>query len=588
MAGPGHAARPASADGLMRNVGQVENNSEYKVGDYLRDRLVETGADRVFGVPGDYTLALLDYLIDRPGLAWTGCANELNAGYAADGYGRMRGIGALCTTFGVGELSAINAVAGSFAEHVPLVHIVGSPASGVQAAARIVHHSLGDGVFTHFADMHEKITCARAALTAATASTEIDRVLSEVRTQRLPGYILIPADVAAAPAAPPAAPLPAPAEHADPVAVAGFTAAARRLLATAPDVTGISVLSGLLAHRFGAADDLAALLATGPLPHATTLWGKSLVDESGPGFAGIYAGAISAPAPRRTVEAASVLILAGVQFTDLNSGFFSQQIDRERTIEIGASAVSVGAALYSQVPLRTALQVLTSLIAEPVTGRAGPASGLASEEESPEDAPVQAAPLSQRSLWDRVSRYLQPGDIVLADLGTSFFGAATRRLPRDVTFIGQPLWASIGYTLPALLGACLASPGRRGILLIGDGAAQTTVQELSTILHAGLSAVVIVVDNDGYTIERAIHGPEQPYNDIARWDWTAAPALFGSSRVSVARRVTTAGELDEALKAADSPGELALIQAVVPRMDVPPLLESLVHAASSANTTRSG
>jgi indolepyruvate decarboxylase len=561
----------------------VNYDAEYAVGDYLRDRLVETGADRVFGVPGDYTLTLLDYLIARPGLAWTGCTNELNAGYAADGYARMRGIGALCTTFGVGELSAINAVAGGFAEHVPLVHIVGSPASGTQAAARIVHHSLGDGVFTHFADMHEKITCARAALTAATACTEIDRVLSAVRTQRLPGYILIPTDVAAAPAAPPAAPLPAPAEHANPVAVAGFTAAARRLLATAPRVTGIAVLSGLLAHRFGAGADLAAMLAAGPLPHATTLWGKSLVDESDPGFAGVYTGAISAPAARRTVEGASVLILAGVQFTDLNSGFFSQQIDRERTIEIGGSAVSVGAALYSQVPLRTALQVLTSLVGKLAAAREGLGDSPVLAAEAVPEAPPAAAPLSQQLLWDRVARYLRPGDIVLADLGTSFFGAATHRLPRDVTFIGQPLWASIGYTLPALLGACLASPGRRGILLIGDGAAQMTAQELSTILHTGLSPVVIVVDNDGYTIERAIHGPEQPYNDIARWDWTAAPALFGSSRVSVARRVTTAGELDEALKAADSPGELALIQAVVPRMDAPALLVSLARAASSAN-----
>jgi TPP-dependent 2-oxoacid decarboxylase len=562
-------------------------DGEYTVGDYLAGRLVEAGVDRVFGVPGDYTLTLLDYLIAQPGLEWTGCANELNAGYAADGYARMRGIGALCTTFGVGELSAINAVAGSFAEHVPVVHIVGSPASGTQAAARIVHHSLGDGVFTHFAEMHEKITCAQAALTAATACPEIDRVLSAVRARRLPGYILIPADVAAAPAARSAAPLPITAERIDPDALAGFTAAARRLLATAPDVADIGVLSGLLTHRFGAAADLAALLAAGPLPYATTLWGKSVVDESDPGFTGVYAGAASASAARRTVEGASVLILAGVQFTDLTSGFFSQQINRRRTIEIGAAAVSVGAALYSQVPLPTALRVLRSLVAELASRRDRPASSPDPVAEAAE-APSSAAPLSQQTLWDRVARFLRPGDIVLADVGTSFFGAATHRLPRDVTFIGQPLWASIGYTLPALLGACLACPGRRGILLIGDGAAQLTVQELSTILHAGLSPVVIVVDNDGYTIERAIHGPEQPYNDIARWDWTAAPALFGSDRVSVARRVTTVGELDEALKGADHPGELALIQAVVPRMDVPALLDSLARAASTANAQRVG
>jgi len=288
-----------------------------------------------------------------------------------------------------------------------------------------------------------------------------------------------------------------------------------------------------------------------------------------------------------TVEGASVLIIAGVQFTDLNSGFFSQQIDRERTIEIGGSAVSVGGALYSQVPLRTALQVLTFLVEELATPSEAAASSPALAAEAVPDTPL-GVPLSQRSLWDRVARYLRPGDIVLADLGTSFFGVAAHRLPRDVTFIGQPLWASIGYALPALLGACLASPGRRGILLIGDGAAQVTAQELSTILHAGLSAVVIVVDNDGYTIERVIHGPEQPYNDIARRDWTAAPALFGSSRVRMVRRVTTAGELDEALEAADSPGEIALIEEVAPRMDVPARLASIAHAASSANVARAG
>ena len=564
------------------------SDTVYTVGDYLRHRLAEAGVDRVFGVPGDYTLTLLDYLTGQPEMAWTGCANELNAGYAADGYARMRGIAALCTTFGVGELSAINAVAGSFAEHVPVVHIVGAPALGTQAAARIVHHSLGDGVFTHFAEMHEKITCAQAALTEATARAEIDRVLSAVRTRRLPGYILIPADVAVAPAEPPTAPLSAAVADAavadaDPEAVAGFTAAARRLLATAPATADIAVLSGLLTHRFGAAADLAALLAAGPLPHATTMWGKSLVDETDPGFAGIYAGAASADAPRRTVEDAAVLILSGVEFTDLNSGFFSQQIVRPQTIEIGASAVSVGAALYAQVPLRTALRVLTALVTELAAERGGPADLPAAASSAAASPPPSSALLSQQALWDRVARFLRPGDIVLADLGTSFFGAATHRLPRDVTFIGQPLWAAIGYTLPALLGACLACPDRRGILLIGDGAAQMTAQELSTILRAGLSPVVIVVDNDGYTIERAIHGPDQPYNDIAHWDWTAAPALFGSGRVSVARRVTTAGELDEALALAERPGELALIQAVVPRMDVPPLLESLARAASAAN-----
>jgi TPP-dependent 2-oxoacid decarboxylase len=144
-------------------------------------------------------------------------------------------------------------------------------------------------------------------------------------------------------------------------------------------------------------------------------------------------------------------------------------------------------------------------------------------------------------------------------------------------------YAADGYARMSGIGALCTTFG------VGElSAIKVTVQELSTILRAGLSPVVIVVDNDGYTIERAIHGAEQPYNDIAHWDWTAAPALFGSERVSVARRVFTAGELDEALDLADRPGELALIQAVVPRMDIPPLLESLARAASAANAAPVG
>jgi alpha-keto-acid decarboxylase len=559
----------------------------YSVGNYLTDRLVELGLDRVFGVPGDYTLRLLDYVIEHPGLSWTGCANELNAGYAADGYARMRGGAALLTTFGVGELSAINAVAGSFAEHVPVVHVVGSPSSGAQAAHRMVHHSLGDGVFTHFLAMHADITCATAALTAETAGAEIDRVLSSVRNQRLPGYLLLPADVADAPAVPPSAPLPPAREVTDPDSLAGFVAAARALLEAASDRDDVRVLAGLLVHRFGAEAELAELLSAGPLVHATSLWGKSVVDESDRHFVGIYAGAASAENVRRAVEDAPILITAGVQFTDLNSGFFTQKITRTRTIEIGPDAASVGAALFSPISLAAAVRALTPLIAEIVPGHAAGA-----DPDAPTVAPTVSpgdAALTQRSLWDAVDRSLRPGDIVLADQGCSFYGMATHRLPHDVTFIGQPLWASIGYALPALLGACLAAPGRRGVLLIGDGAAQMTIQELSTVFRSGLAPVVVVLDNDGYTVERAIHGPDEPYNDIARWDWTLAPSLFAPnpSRSPLVARATTVGELQAALDTAlAAPDRLSLIQAVVPRMDVPDLLTTLARSASGANARR--
>jgi alpha-keto-acid decarboxylase len=557
--------------------------SSYSVGDYLADRLVELGVDRVFGVPGDYTLALLDSIVGHPSLEWTGCTNELNAGYAADGYARTRGFGALMTTFGVGELSAINAIAGSFAEHVPVVHIVGSPSSGTQAAHRIVHHSLGDGIFTQFLEMHRPITCARATLNQHNATSEIDRVLTEVRDRRLPGYLLLPADVALAAANPPDSRLARPGTSTDPVALEGFSTAARSLIETAGGPSDVRVLGGLLTHRFGAVSNLQRLLDAGPLLHATSLWGKSLVDESDPYFLGVYAGAASEEVVRQAVEDGPVLVLAGVQFTDLNSGFFTQDIHRTQTIEIGASAASVGAALFSPLSLTDALDALVPIVKD-LAARAPDMPAPRAVAERQVAAEPMDAPLVQTMLWDEIARFLRPGDIVLADQGCSFYGAATRRLPVGTLFIGQPLWASIGYTLPALLGACLADPDRRGVLLIGDGAAQMTAQELSTFFREGLAPTIVVLDNAGYTVERAIHGPDQPYNDIARWDWTVAGAMLAPDRPCLSFRVTTPGELRIALDAsADAPDTVTIIQAVVDRMDIPPLLASLARAASAAN-----
>ncbi|MDF2978357.1 MAG: thiamine pyrophosphate protein binding domain protein [Actinomycetospora sp.] len=551
----------------------------HTVADHLVDRLAELGVDRVFGVPGDYSLAMLDHVTHHPTVRWTGCTNELNAGYAADGYGRLRGIAALCTTFGVGELSAINAIAGSYAEHVPVVHVVGAPALSSQALRRPVHHTLGDGKFGQFTAMHADITCARASLTPEDAVGEIDRVLRTVRDQRLPGYLVIPADVAALPAERATAPLPPPDDTTDPEALAGFVDAARRLLEAASSPDDVTVLAGLIVHRLGAAETLDRLLAAGPLPHATTPWAKSLVDESAPRFAGTYTGATSPPATRAAVEDAAVLVVAGVQFTDLNSGMFTQTITRSRTIDLGPRAVAVGAATFAPVELPTALAALEPLVTEVAARRAGPAptEPLTAPASAVEAAPDDE-PLGQTTLWREVGAFLRSGDIVLADQGTSFYGMAPHRLPAGVTFVGQPLWASIGYTMPALLGTCTACPGHRGVLLIGDGAAQMTATELATVLRERIPAVIVVVDNDGYTVERAIHGPDEPYNDITPWDWPLLVKALGGGDHVAAARVTTVGALRAALADADAhPQRVTLVQAVVPRGDVPELLASLTR-----------
>jgi len=325
------------------------------------------------------------------------------------------------TTFGVGELSAINAITGSFAEHVAVVHIVGSPSSGTQAAQRIVHHSLGDGVFTHFLDMHAAITCARAALTPETAASEIDRVLATMRDQHLPGCLLLPADVGERPAEPPSAPLPPPTDGTDPDALDAFGRAAEQLLAEAADVSRIGVLGGLIVHRAGATTQFAELVASGPLSHATTLWSKSLVDENNPYYVGNYAGAASDPAVRATVEDADALIIAGVQFTDLTSGFFSHQIDRRRTIELDAALASVGFATFAPVSMSSALQALSAIVSR-LRPPPGAQSARTAKPAVADQHPADDGPLDQGALWEAVADFLRPGDSVVADRATSLYG----------------------------------------------------------------------------------------------------------------------------------------------------------------------
>ena len=395
------------------------------VAGYLLTRLSEAGVASVFGVPGDYNLALLDAIIARRDLAWIGMATEQGAGYAADSYARLRGLGALVTTFGAGELSALNAIAGACAESVPVVHIVGTPALAARKPGATFHHMLPGAGFDHFAEMAAGVTAAQGDLRPDSAPAEIDRVLdTALRTSR-PVYLTLPADVADAP-------VPAPAER----------------------LTAI-VRGGLVRT------DLTRLRATNAARPADT-----------------------GPTARRAV-------------------------------------------------------------------------------------------LTQASLWAGVQDFLQPRDMLIADQGTAFYGAAELTLPDEARLADQPLWASMGWGLPAALGASLAAPDRRVILIIGDGAMQQTAPELGTLLGQGLVPVVIVLNNGGYTVERASHRPSAEYHDIQAWDWTALPAAVAPAAAVVTLRVRTADELDLALNNASyhaATGRPVLIEAVLGAEDTPPLL----------------
>ncbi|EDI9824588.1 indolepyruvate decarboxylase [Salmonella enterica] len=544
----------------------------YTVADYLLDRLAGCGIGHLFGVPGDYNLQFLDHVIDHPTLRWVGCANELNAAYAADGYARMSGAGALLTTFGVGELSAINGIAGSYAEYVPVLHIVGAPCSAAQQRGELMHHTLGDGDFRHFYRMSQAISVASAILDEQNACFEIDRVLGEMLAARRPGYIMLPADVAKKTAIPPTQALALPVHEAQSGVETAFRYHARQCLMNS---RRIALLADFLAGRFGLRPLLQRWMAETPIAHATLLMGKGLFDEQHPNFVGTYSAGASSKEVRQAIEDADRVICVGTRFVDTLTAGFTQQLPAECTLEIQPYASRIGETWFN-LPMAQAVSTLRELCLEcafapPPTRSAG------------QPVRIDKGELTQESFWQTLQQYLKPGDIVLVDQGTAAFGAAALSLPDGAEVVVQPLWGSIGYSLPAAFGAQTACPDRRVILIIGDGAAQLTIQEMGSMLRDGQAPVILLLNNDGYTVERAIHGAAQRYNDIASWNWTQIPPALNAAQQAECWRVTQAIQLAEVLERLARPQRLSFIEVMLPKADLPELLRTVTRALEARN-----
>ncbi|EJP8698049.1 alpha-keto acid decarboxylase family protein [Salmonella enterica] len=544
----------------------------YTVADYLLDRLAGCGIGHLFGVPGDYNLQFLDHVIDHPTLRWVGCANELNAAYAADGYARMSGAGALLTTFGVGELSAINGIAGSYAEYVPVLHIVGAPCSAAQQRGELMHHTLGDGDFRHFYRMSQAISAASAILDEQNACFEIDRVLGEMLAARRPGYIMLPADVAKKTAIPPTQALALPVHEAQSGVETAFRYHARQCLMNS---RRIALLADFLAGRFGLRPLLQRWMAETPIAHATLLMGKGLFDEQHPNFVGTYSAGASSKEVRQAIEDADRVICVGTRFVDTLTAGFTQQLPTERTLEIQPYASRIGETWFN-LPMAQAVSTLRELCLEcafapPPTRSAG------------QPVRIDKGELTQESFWQTLQQYLKPGDIILVDQGTAAFGAAALSLPDGAEVVVQPLWGSIGYSLPAAFGAQTACPDRRVILIIGDGAAQLTIQEMGSMLRDGQAPVILLLNNDGYTVEHAIHGAAQRYNDIASWNWTQIPPALNAAQQAECWRVTQAIQLAEVLERLARPQRLSFIEVMLPKADLPELLRTVTRALEARN-----
>ncbi|BAY09245.1 alpha-keto acid decarboxylase family protein [Calothrix sp. NIES-2098] len=549
--------------------------AKFTVSDYLLLRLEQIGINHIFGVAGDYNMEFLDYIVHHNNIELIPACNELNASYAADGYGRINGVAALVTTFGVGELSAINGIAGAYAERVPVVAITGSPATTIQARGSLVHHTLGTGDFSIFARMYEQVTVAQAYLTAENATTEIDRVLGICLLKKLPVYISIPMDVAQHEVAAPSDSLKPPVFESERPTLAEAVDNCVSILEQASQPV---ILADIGVARYQLHEQLRKLLTATGYPYATMNMGKGLLEETHPQFIGIYNGAASEESVKKRIEQADCVLSIGALMTDFNTGKFSAKLDPSRTIEVHGEYVKVKHAVYNNVAMADMLSALSQRLQhrDPQTLNFKSATeNLDTGFTTPFDAKSSAA-ITQQRFWHRFAHFLQENDIIVAETGTCLFGAAIAPLPKGATFIGQVLWGSIGYSVGALLGCCVAAPQRRSILLVGDGSFQMTGQELSTILRYNLKPIIFLINNDGYTIERDIHGERMPYNDIQPWKYHQLVEVFAGNGWGI--KVSTEFELETALQRAEqNHDQLAFIEVVMDKMDSPEILLKMLQ-----------
>lgn len=527
--------------------------------EHVLARLRDIGITDVFGVPGDFAFPVNDAISNHPDMNWIGCANELNAAYAADGYARIKGVGALCTTYGVGELSALAGVAGAYAEYLPIFHLVGTPRMPVQRSRALIHHTLGTGEYDLFRRMAEPVVCGHAVMTPQNVAYETERLIAEAFYHRRPVYMAFPADLANQPVVSTAQPVPPP--RSDPAMLEAATAA---IVAALGNAESACMLPGLLVAREGINDRLQALVDASGLPFATMFHDKTVLDEQQDAYVGMYDGALMNEEVRAFVEGSKRIITVGTLMTDFNTGSFTAHLDPARTIAIEHHQVSVDGRSYPSVEIG---DILASL-ARALSRRNWPRLGVKSL------GPVVGAgddPITAEALYPRWANFIAPGDILVAETGTASMGLGFACMPSGANFYNQTLWGAIGWATPAALGTAIADRDRRTVLITGEGSHQLTVQEIGQFGRLGLKPVVFVLNNDGYLIERLLcKDPEIAYNDIAPWRYADLPAAFGCEGWFTAR-VTTCGELDAALQAAANAETGVYIEVVTGRYEASPL-----------------
>jgi len=551
-------------------------SQQSNVSSFLIKRLYDYGVRHVFGVPGDFVLGFYHQLIQSNKLKVINTCDEQGAAFAADAYARINGLGAVCVTYCVGGLKVVNAAAQAFAEKSPLVVISGAPGIKERIRNPLLHHKVRD--FDTQQRIFEHMTVDSIMVdNAMTAGKDIDRVLSSAIRYKRPVYIELPRDMVLTP-------IPISQEQ----YVDSKTAkegeyetdidSMQEALTEATAMINSSkqpvIIAGVEIHRFGLQNKLLQLAHKANIPIVSTVLSKSVISEDHPSYIGVYEGAMGHESVRKYVESSDCLILLGALMTDIDFSITPTPIDQSKSIYITSEKLSIKHHNFENVLLQ---DFLTSLIQAPLAVKDFTFVGKQDSMKKNNNRHFQTArnqKITVKRLFECLNFSITGNTIVIADVGDSLFGALDLTIHGQTDFLCPAYYASMGFAVPAAIGAQLANPTLRPIVIVGDGAFQMTGMEISTISRFALSPVIIVLNNGGYGTERPMI--DGPFNDILPWNYFRIPEITGHGKAFL---IETEDQLEKSLSAAENiySHELCILDVRLATHDSSPALQRLTE-----------
>ncbi|MFO3716024.1 alpha-keto acid decarboxylase family protein [Anaerococcus cruorum] len=535
------------------------------IGDYILKRLKELNIKHIIGEPGDFNLEFLEQISEDDEIEFVGMSNELNAAFAADGYANENGISALMTTYSVGDLNALGGIAGSVAEHRPIIIISGTPPLFAMRERKMTHHTLADGDYENVRRAMNEFVDDSVLITHENARYEIDRLIERAVRYSKSVNIELPSNIAYLDIEieDDLKPIDKKKTNSD---EERLEAAAKKIAQRFENAKNPIVLIDEAVDRYDVADKVLELIERAQVPFAALATAKAYYNESHPLYLGIYQGDESDEGVQEKIENSDFLISIEPVFMQANNGEFTSKLP-EDSIIIKADYTKVGDDIFEAVYVED----LVNLGLKNVSQREKIDSVNQTKEK---EFNFEADKLiRQEDFYAQIARYFKENDVVYGETGTASHGLTEIKIPDGVKLVRSQIWGSIGAMLPMQMGAMLASPEKRHILLIGDGSFQVSAQALSRMIYNKQNPIIFLIDNDGYTIERYIMGMKRDYNDIPKWDYSLLPQAFskGQSNMKTAE-ARTQGELEEILKTLDDVNEGIIITVYMHQEDSPEVM----------------